>query len=68
MQGTIIKTLVKAGDRVKPGDAIAVLEAMKMENLIQCRRGGVVKEVKVEAGNQIETGTLIASITPDEEA
>ena len=68
MQGTIIKTLVKAGDRVKPGDGIAVLEAMKMENLIQCRRGGVVKEVKVEAGNQIETGTLIASITPDEEA
>jgi acetyl-CoA/propionyl-CoA carboxylase biotin carboxyl carrier protein len=65
MQGTIIKTLVNVGDKVNPGDGIAVLEAMKMENLIQCHRAGVVKELKVEAGQLLETGALIASIAPE---
>lgn len=64
MQGTIVKTLVAEGDRVKAGDAILVLEAMKMENIIICHRDGVVKELRVKAGEPVQTGALLASIGP----
>jgi acetyl-CoA/propionyl-CoA carboxylase biotin carboxyl carrier protein len=65
MQGTIVKTLVAAGAEVAAGDGIAVLEAMKMENLIPCHRDGVVKEVLVQAGDTVQIGTPIAVIGPE---
>ena len=65
MQGTIIKNLVKVGDKVKAGDPILVLEAMKMENVIACHRDGVVKELSVEAGATVSTGAKIAVIEPE---
>jgi acetyl-CoA/propionyl-CoA carboxylase biotin carboxyl carrier protein len=64
MQGTIVKTLVKEGDAVKAGDAIVVLEAMKMENLIVCHRDGVVQEMKVGAGESVATSAVLAVIAP----
>lgn len=66
MQGTIVKTLVKEGDTVKAGDAIVVLEAMKMENLIVCRREGIVQELKVSAGDPVATSAVLALIAPAE--
>ena len=62
MQGTIVKVLVKQGQEVAAGDAICVLEAMKMENSILAHAPGVVEELKVEAGQSVETGTVIAVI------
>ena len=50
MQGTIVKVLVAVGDAVEAGDAVCVLEAMKMENNITAERSGTVSEVKVAAG------------------
>lgn len=64
MQGTIVKTLVAEGDRVKAGDAILVLEAMKMENLIICHRDGVLKELKVKTGEAVQTGAVLAAVGP----
>ena len=64
MQGTIIKTLVEQGASVKAGDNIIVLEAMKMENLIQCHRDGVVKELKVKQGETVPAGAALAVIEP----
>jgi acetyl-CoA/propionyl-CoA carboxylase biotin carboxyl carrier protein len=64
MQGTIVKTLVAEGSEVAAGDGIAVLEAMKMENQILCHRDGVVKELRVEAGDAVQIGTPIAVIGP----
>lgn len=66
MQGTIVKTLVSEGQTVKAGDAILVLEAMKMENLIVCHRDGVVRELKAKAGDPVATGAILATITPAE--
>lgn len=66
MQGTIVKTLVAEGDRVKAGDAILVLEAMKMENLITCHRDGVLRELKVKAGEAVQTGAVLAAIGPQD--
>ena len=62
MQGTIVKVTVKKGDRVKIGDTICVLEAMKMENSILSHTDGTVEELKVEAGHSVETGAILAII------
>ena len=62
MQGTIVKVTVKEGDEVAVGDQIAVLEAMKMENSIQAHTAGVIQEIKVESGQAVETGAVLAVI------
>ncbi|MEY4797117.1 MAG: acyl-CoA carboxylase alpha chain [Actinomycetota bacterium] len=50
MQGTVIKLLVNVGQTVAPGDAVLVLEAMKMENQIQADKAGTVAKVNCKAG------------------
>ena len=62
MQGTIVKVLVEKGSAVHAGDAICVLEAMKMENSILAHTEGVVEELAVTAGQSVETGATIAII------
>jgi acetyl-CoA/propionyl-CoA carboxylase, biotin carboxylase, biotin carboxyl carrier protein len=62
MQGTIVKVQVEQGQKVKVGDAICVLEAMKMENSILAHADGTVEELKVTAGQSVETGATIAVI------
>ncbi|MGH2746452.1 MAG: acetyl/propionyl/methylcrotonyl-CoA carboxylase subunit alpha [Actinomycetota bacterium] len=62
MQGTIVKVLVKKGQEVKAGDAICVLEAMKMENSILAHAAGTIAALEVEAGQSVETGATIAII------
>ncbi|MDQ3986179.1 MAG: acetyl-CoA carboxylase biotin carboxylase subunit [Actinomycetota bacterium] len=62
MQGTIVKVLVKQGQEVKAGDPICVLEAMKMENSILAHASGTVEELKVEAGQSVQTGAALAII------
>ncbi|MDD3999324.1 MAG: biotin/lipoyl-binding protein [Bacilli bacterium] len=54
MQGTIIKVLVKVGDQVKKGEPLVVLEAMKMENDIVASASGIVKEILVESGQNVD--------------
>jgi acetyl-CoA/propionyl-CoA carboxylase, biotin carboxylase, biotin carboxyl carrier protein len=63
MQGTIIKLLVSAGDEVKAGESVCVLEAMKMENSILTHRDGIVGELRVAEGQSVEPGAVIAVIT-----
>ena len=60
MPGSILKVNVKAGEAVKRGQVLLVLEAMKMENEITAPADGKVSAVKVEAGQVISAGdTLI---------
>ncbi|MDQ3660180.1 MAG: acetyl-CoA carboxylase biotin carboxylase subunit [Actinomycetota bacterium] len=63
MQGTIIKLLVATGDEVRAGEAVCVLEAMKMENSILTHRDGIVGELKVAEGQSVEPGAVLAVIT-----
>jgi biotin carboxyl carrier protein len=53
MQGLIVKLPVKAGDDVKLGDVVAVLEAMKMQNDIVTTVAGKVREVYVKEGEVV---------------
>ena len=62
MQGTIVKVLVGAGDTVDIGQAVCVLEAMKMENNINAERAGTVKEVRVQPGDAVGGGDVVAVI------
>ncbi|OPY59594.1 MAG: Glutaconyl-CoA decarboxylase subunit gamma [Pelotomaculum sp. PtaU1.Bin035] len=62
MPGIINNIYVKAGDIVKPGDVIAVLEAMKMENKIKADIAGTVKEVRVAKGQAVNGGDPLVII------
>ena len=59
MQGTVVKVLVKPGDAVEAGQAVCVLEAMKMENNIVSQFAGLVTEVRIEAGDPVGTGDVV---------
>ena len=62
MAGTIIKILVKAGDLVKKGDVLLVLEAMKMENDVMASADGKIKSVDVTEGAVINAGDLLITL------
>ncbi len=62
MQGTIVKVMVNVGDEVEAGQALLVLEAMKMENQISTESGGTVAEVRVSAGESVSTGDVLVII------
>lgn len=62
LPGTIIAIKVKVGDEVKEGQALAILEAMKMENEILAEHDGVVTDVHVEKGDCVLEGAVIVSI------
>ena len=59
MPGTIVKMNVKAGQTVKSGEVLAVLEAMKMENEIMAPHDATVVQVLVDVGAKVDTGTPI---------
>ncbi|MBQ6569178.1 MAG: biotin/lipoyl-binding protein [Clostridia bacterium] len=62
MPGTILNINVKAGDSVKRGDVLLILEAMKMENEIMAPRDAVVAGVHVNKGESVESGTPLVSL------
>jgi len=62
MQGTIVKVLVAVGDKVEVGQSVCVLEAMKMENAVAAEKDGVVKDVRVSAGDSVGAGDVVAVI------
>ncbi len=62
MPGNILKVNVTAGQAVKKGDVLMILEAMKMENEIMSPQDGTVASVNVAAGNTVETGAVLCSI------
>jgi acetyl-CoA/propionyl-CoA carboxylase biotin carboxyl carrier protein len=63
MQGTIVKVLVKVGDAVEVGQALCVLEAMKMENNIEAAIAGTVAEIRVEPGSAVGAGDVVLVIS-----
>ncbi|MDO5825091.1 MAG: sodium-extruding oxaloacetate decarboxylase subunit alpha [Methanosphaera sp.] len=62
MQGMIVKLKVKVGDTVEEGDAVAVLEAMKMENDVKTDRAGKVTEILISEGDTVEKGSVLMVI------
>lgn len=65
MPGSIVDVKVKAGDKVAAGDAVLVIEAMKMENEIQAAISGVVVAVHVKKGDSVTPDESLLEIQPD---
>lgn len=62
MPGNILKVNVKAGDAVKKGDVLCILEAMKMENEICAPADGTVAGVNVSQGATVQTDDVLLSL------
>ncbi len=62
MQGTIVKVLVEVGQEVSEGDAVVVLEAMKMENNINADKSGTISEVRISPGDTVGAGDVVVVI------
>ncbi len=62
LPGTILGVKVAAGQAVKSGDVLFILEAMKMENEIKSPRDGVIGSVAVTKGASVDSGELLCTI------
>ncbi len=60
MPGMVVNVTVAAGDTVEKGQALMVLEAMKMESTLYAEKAGLIEEVMAQAGRQVESGELLA--------
>jgi pyruvate carboxylase subunit B len=64
MPGLIVRVNVSAGDPVRAGQGLIVMEAMKMENELRAAAAGVVKRVLVSPGDAVEKGTTLLELGP----
>jgi propionyl-CoA carboxylase alpha chain len=66
MPGSIVRIAVAIGDRVSAGDPVLWLEAMKMQHEISAPVTGVISELPVGVGQQIDVGAVLAVVTEEE--
>lgn len=62
LPGIIIQVMVKEGEEIKRGNTLLMYEAMKMENKLVAEKDGIVKSVKVNAGDSILQGDVLLEI------
>lgn len=62
MPGTVVKVLVKKGEKVEKGDHLMITEAMKMETTVQATFSGIVKDIYVVDGEAVQTGDLLLEL------
>ena len=62
MPGLVVKVLVEEGTRVEAGQAMVVIEAMKMENELKAASAGVVVAVRVRQGEAVEKGAMLVDL------
>ena len=59
MPGLVVALHVEEGAEVKAGDALAIVEAMKMENILRAERDGVVKKINAKTGDSLSVDAVI---------
>ena len=64
MPGKVVKVLVETGDTVEIGEALVVVEAMKMENELLAKAAGRIRSVLVKPGDAVDRGQVLMSIEP----
>ena len=58
--GVVFQIAAHAGDKVQAGDPVIVLESMKMEIPVEAPRAGSVKEIRVQVGQTVQDGDVVA--------
>ncbi len=66
MPGKVVALMVAAGDKVKAGDALAVMEAMKMEHTLSAPRDGTVAEMLYAVGDQVAEGAELLRLETEQ--
>lgn len=66
-EGVLSRWLVAPGDRVAPGNVVALVETVKSELEMEAFRGGVVEELRVAEGERVMVGTVLALLRTDDE-
>jgi biotin carboxyl carrier protein len=66
MPGAVLATEIGAGAKVSKGDLLVILEAMKMEHRIVAPRDGIVEQVHVSVGDQVDNAQLLVTLTEEE--
>lgn len=64
ISGKVLKVMVKNGDRVEAGQALLIIEAMKMENQVFSPVGGIINQIGVKEGDSVQTGKDLLRIAP----
>ncbi|MEG2070167.1 MAG: biotin/lipoyl-containing protein [Bacteroidales bacterium] len=62
LPGVVLEMFIKAGDTVKAGQKMILLEAMKMENNIDADKDGVIREIRVNKGDSVMEGDVLLVI------
>jgi biotin carboxyl carrier protein len=62
LPGNVYEVCFKEGDKVKAGDTLVILEAMKMETPVTAPEEGVIVSIRVEKGETVQSGQLIATL------
>ena len=62
LTGKLIKLLVQQGTKVQRGDTLLIIEAMKMENVVQAESSGVVTALRVKVGDAVHSGDVLLSL------
>ncbi len=65
MPASVVAVAVAEGEKVQAGDPIVVLEAMKMQHTIRAHEPGVVTSLPVQTGQQVDSGAVLAVVTPE---
>ncbi|HUP90273.1 MAG TPA: biotin/lipoyl-containing protein [Longimicrobiales bacterium] len=65
MPGMIVRIDVQPGDKVRAGQGVVVIEAMKMENELKAEAAGTVSKIHAEPGTAVEKGTVLIEFTND---
>ena len=66
MPGKVLAVKVKTGDIVEPGQGLVIVEAMKMENLLQAPAKAKIAKVHIQEGDRLESGTILITFSPAE--
>ncbi|MDT4997079.1 MAG: propionyl-CoA carboxylase alpha chain, partial [Pseudonocardiales bacterium] len=66
MPGTVVRLAVEPGARVRAGEPVLWLEAMKMQHRVDAPADGVVAELNVRAGEQVDAGVVLAVVSSGE--
>jgi len=62
MPGLVINVLVETGQAIRKGDALLILEAMKMENVLKAPSDGVVRKVRISKGDTVEKNQIMIDL------